>query len=102
MDLRYAFPMKLQRSLVLLFAIVFPVLAHAAPYIFFRDVTQGDWYEGALRSLVQQKYIDTSKELFRPNDPALRSEFVKLLLLMNLQLKKCTIQCRNGWTNVDT
>ena len=59
------------------------VLTQAGITLAYSDVPSGIWYEEAVNDFVAAGYLDASQARFRGGDPALRAEFVKLVVELN-------------------
>lgn len=49
----------------------------------YTDVSANAWYAAAVSDFLAQGYLDSTKERFRPADPATRAEFLKIVVLLN-------------------
>ena len=69
------------RSIFLL-SILVPLVAFAEelPYT---DIPFGSWFVEEVQQFVDEGYLDTSQEHFRPGDRASRAEFIKLIVELN-------------------
>jgi hypothetical protein len=59
------------------------VLTQAGTILAYSDVPSGVWYGEAVDDFVAAGYLDASQPRFRGGDPALRAEFVKLVVELN-------------------
>ena len=59
------------------------MLTQAGITLAYSDVPAGIWYEEAVDDFVAAGYLDASQARFRGGDPALRAEFVKLVVELN-------------------
>ena len=59
------------------------VLTQAGTILAYSDVPNGIWYENAVDDFVTAGYLDASQDRFRGGDPALRAEFIKLVVELN-------------------
>ena len=59
------------------------VLTQAGTILAYSDVPNGIWYQDAVDDFVAAGYLDSSQSRFRGGDPALRAEFVKLVVELN-------------------
>lgn len=64
-------------SLLTLSGLLVPVFSAHTQYT---DVPEGSFYEEAVRTFLEADFLDSTQTRFRPNDDALRSEMVKLLV----------------------
>lgn len=49
----------------------------------YSDVRAGDWFEASAEALLNMGALERSEPQLRPNDPGLRAEMAKLLVLVN-------------------
>ncbi|TSC80635.1 MAG: hypothetical protein G01um101425_289 [Candidatus Peregrinibacteria bacterium Gr01-1014_25] len=55
----------------------------SAVFAAYSDVPSGVWFESAVESFMDAGYLDKTQTRFRPNDPANRAEFAKLVVELN-------------------
>lgn len=59
---------------------------HQAALTHYEDVPPGSWYEAAVADFLKRGVLDATQLMFRPEDPAVRAEFAKVLVkLRNIQ-----------------
>ncbi len=58
-------------------------LTQVGTILAYSDVPSGIWYQAAVEDFVAAGYLDSSQPRFRGGDPALRAEFIKLVVELN-------------------